>query len=450
MRLFAIACVGWLMISPNIMSAQQVSPASQTNQSQPTNSPNSASEADFKCKNPADPRRRRGECNDQVFTADETLAKGWDRIRRQMQRIGLTPTASYTGALQTNVTGGNDRVYSYAGILSIGLSADFEELLRAKGLSAYVGFSWGTGSNLADPLNATILTSGLYAPSYYLGEMYLQQKLLQQKLTVLAGRLAASYAFADLPVFANYVTYGINPNPFSLGANDVTFFGPPPGTEWGVQASYLPTPKIQFNVGAFNTNLNSADGADHGTDFTLQEGNKGVLSIAEINYLRNQSSTARGKPAQLTAGVLHSNNSFPHLNNPLLHTDGYTGAYIMGQQMIFRPEGVGSARGATLWAGWTYNSQNLICPVPSFWSLGASYEGLIPVRQNDILSFAIMHADGSKFAVPENTEGMLEFNYEWIHSRYLAITPHGQYLWDLHNQKSPNAFVVGVQLAITL
>ena len=133
-----------------------------------------------------------------------------------------------------------------------------------------------------------MLTSGLYAPSFYLGEMYLQQKLCKQKLTVLAGRLAAANTFALLPVFGNYVNYGINPNPFSLGANDVTFFGPPTGTEWGAQASYAITPSIQIAAGAFNTNVNSANGENHGADFTLQEGNKGVLAIAEIDYLHNQ------------------------------------------------------------------------------------------------------------------------------------------------------------------
>ena len=43
----------------------------------------------------------------------------------QRQRIGITPTASYVGALQTNVTGGRDQVWSYAGLLSIAASVGF-------------------------------------------------------------------------------------------------------------------------------------------------------------------------------------------------------------------------------------------------------------------------------------------------------------------------------------
>jgi hypothetical protein len=90
------------------------------------------------------------------------------------------------------------------------------------------------------------------------------------------GAHGSEYSFASLPVFNNYVNYGINPNPSSLGTNDVSFFGPPTGTEWGAQASYTITPAIEAVAGTFNTNTHSANGKDHGADFILQEGNKGA------------------------------------------------------------------------------------------------------------------------------------------------------------------------------
>jgi hypothetical protein len=198
------------------------------------------------CHHPANPYRRQCTCNDETFGWDEALAGDWSHLRRAMQRFGITPTASYVGALQTNPTGGHDQVWSYAGQLSFAVTADFGEILKVPGLSAYVGASWGTGSNLSSSVNSVIPTSGLYAPSFYLGEMYLQQKLAQRKLAILAGRLAAGNSFAALPVFASYVNYGINPNPYSIGANDVTFFGPPTGTEWGAQATYAVTPALRL------------------------------------------------------------------------------------------------------------------------------------------------------------------------------------------------------------
>lgn len=371
-------------------------------------------------------------------------------MRDFMKRVGITPTASYVGALQTNVTGGPHQAWSYAGILSVAAIADLNELARVPGLSAYVDFSWGTGSDLSGLVGSTLPTSTLYAPSFYLGEMYLQEKLFRGKLTLLAGRLAASNGFASLPVLTNYITYAINPNPYALGANDVTFFGPPPGSQWGAQASYVLHPAIQLNAGIFNTNVNSANGANHGTDFTLQEGNKGVVAIGEIDALINQTGKSKGKPGQITAGFLHSSNSFPALNNPLERSDGYSAVYLMAQQMVYRPGGEGTTQGATVWGSWTFNSKDLVSPLPLFWSGGASYVGLIPARSNDVISLGVIRADASKFATLPNHEMMFELNYQWVHSHFLTITPHGQYLWNLQNSMSRNALVLGVQLALTL
>jgi carbohydrate-selective porin OprB len=439
----AITKVPWLVSCLFIVS--YAAHAQQTPAANPV-----ATQPKFNCRHPANPHRRQRDCNDQEFGLDETLAGGWSDIRREAQRIGITPTASYVGALQTNVTGGRDQVWSYAGQLSIAANVDFSELIKTPGLSAYVGISWGTGSNLAGSLNSPILTSGLYAPTFYLGEMYLQQRLLKKKLTVLAGRLAAANAFAALPVFANYVTYGINPNPFSLGENDETFFGPPTGTEWGAQATYVVKPSIQITAGAFNTNVNSANGNNHGTDFAFQEGNKGVLAIGEIDYLRNQGANSSGKPGQITAGILHSNNSLPSLANPAQLSNGYTGAYLMGQQMVLRPDGPGTSRGATVWAAWALNSKPVISPVPVFWGVGLSYEGLVPTRKNDVLSVGLIRAEASKYAPPTYTEDLLELNYQWTHSRYFAIIPHYQYLWNQESHGSRRATVLGIQLALTL
>lgn len=441
MRRFAIAWIGGacLLVVSQAAFGQQTSTS---NQSSP--------DISFKCRHPADPRRRQSGCNDHEFTLDETLAGSWGKVRQAMQRIGITPTASYVGGLQTNVTGSRDQVWSYAGQLSFGFSADLGELIRAGGLSAYAEVSWGTGSNLAGPVGSVIDTSGLYAPSFYLGEMYLQQKLMKNKVAILAGRLAAGNTFAQLPVFGNYVNYGINPSPISLGVNDYTFPGPPPGSEWGAQATYSVRPSLQLAGGVFNTNLNSAFGANHGADFTIQEGNKGVLAIGEVSYLRNQATDSEGKPGQITAGVLHNSNAFPNLVNPLERNDGLTGAYLLGQQMVFRPEGPGTNRGATVWAAGTLNYKKAVSPIPLFWGAGASYEGLIPLRKHDIVSFCLMRTQASGYALPENTEQFLELNYQWNHSRFLTITPLAQYLWIQEKHGTRNATILGIQVGLTL
>ncbi|HXP06888.1 MAG TPA: hypothetical protein VN828_00260, partial [Acidobacteriaceae bacterium] len=139
MQRIAMVCIGLCLLG-----------ASHRAEGQQTSTANQAStKLKLKCRHPADPHRRQYTCDSEEFDWDETLAGGWNDIRRVAKRIGITPTASYVGVLQTNVTGGRDQVWSYAGQFSFAASADLRELLKIPGMSAYVGASWGTGSNLA-------------------------------------------------------------------------------------------------------------------------------------------------------------------------------------------------------------------------------------------------------------------------------------------------------------
>jgi carbohydrate-selective porin OprB len=331
----------------------------------------------------------------------------------------------------------------------MGFYFNLRRVLKVPGMSAYVGASWGTGGNLTGLLNSSIPSNGLYAPGFFLGEMYIQQNFSEGKVKLVGGRLAPSNSFAVLPVFANYVNYGVNPNPYSLGANDISFFGPPTGTEWGAQATYNVNSEIQLAAGAFNTNTNSANGEGHGTDFVLQEGNKGALVIGEIDYLRNQKSTETGKPGQYAIGVLHDNNSFPTLPNGAAHSNSYSGMYVMGQQMIYRPSFPGTTQGLTAWGTYTFNSKPLVNPMPAFLGTGLSYEGIIPARSKDIVSAGWIYGKISNVIPDTSAEQLVEVNYQWRHSRYLIITPHFQYIWKPSGRNLPDAAVAGVQLALT-
>ncbi len=321
------------------------------------------------CPHSANPHRRHMGCKDEDFDWDETLSGTWSSLRSKMRQMGISPSLSYTGALQTNVTGQTQQIWSYAGQLVGGLNVDLDKLLKLPGTSVYIAGSWGTGSNLSGSLRNLFPVNSLYAPTYYLGEMYLQQTLLNQNLTLVGGRLAASNTFATLPVFSNYVNYGLNPNPYPLGGNDIAFFGPPTGTEWGAQATYTVTSMVQVSAGLFNTNLNSANGQNHGTDWTLQQDNKGALVVAEVSYYPHQIATDNGKQGEYTVGVITDNNSFPTLPDGAAKSGGYTGVFALGQEMVYQPDGPNTSRGLIVWGSWAYNSKPLISPIPCFGAL---------------------------------------------------------------------------------
>ena len=107
-------------------------------------------------------------------------------------------------------------------------------------------------------------------------------------------------------------------------------------------------------------------------------------------------------------------------------------------------------RGATVWATWAYNSKPLTSPVPVSWGAGFSYQAPIAQRKNDIVSVGLIRAQESRYRSPANAEDLLEFNYQWTHSRYLTIIPHAQYLWWPDRLHCPNATILGIQVALTL
>jgi porin len=431
--------------NPPSESSQTPSPA-QTSSQQPANA---TQRRRLDCKCPADPHRRHIGCKDEEFDWDDTLSRDWTGIRSEMRKWGITPTLSYTGVLQTNATGVPHQVWSYAGQLSAGLDLDLEKSLKIRGMSVYIGASWGTGSNLSGFLHTLFPVNSIYAPGYYLGEMYLQQTLFNKKLTLAGGRLGAANTFAILPVFASYVNYGINPNPYSLGANDIGFFSPPAGTEWGALALYDVTPLIQVSAGPFNTNPNSANGEDHGTDFALQQGNKGALVVGEISLFPHQIEKDEGRQGEYSVGFLTDNNSFTDLSGGKTNSGGYWGVFAQGQEMVYQPDGPGTSRGLTVWGSWAYNSKPVISPIPLFWGEGASYEGLIPARKKDTLSAGWIYGRVSSSIAGTTAEQVFELNYSLRFGRFLVFTPDFQYLWNPGGYAVPGAAVLGFQAAVT-
>lgn len=434
--------------------ASEAATGPQTDASPPAQAPPEGSAAtsdhhDPRCRSYSDPHRHLTGCRDDLFHADETLARGWQGVRDALAQRGIIPSLSYFGVLQTNATGGSHNAWVYAGQLTAGLDLNLQKLIGARGTSVYASFTWGTGGNLSSFLNSSIPVNGLYAPSYYLEELYLHKTFFEKTLKLAAGRIGPSNSFAKLPVFSDYTNYGVNPNPISLGKNDYSFFGPPPSTQWGAQATYSINQSIQVATGMFNTNLNSANGNRHGTDFALQEGNKGALVLAEVDYFHDQGASDKGKPGAYVIGFVHDNNSFAALPDRNFKSDTYSGFYVLGQQMIYRPRGTDKEQGMTAWAAWTYNSNQLISPMPSYWGGGLSYEGLFPSRKRDTISTAWIYGKVSDFIPATTAEKFLEVNYQWRHSGYLSFMPQFQYIWRPSGHAVPGAAVAGIQVGLT-
>src|SRR5208283_2884234 len=67
------------------------------------------------CQQPANPNKRRFGCKDKDFSREETLTAEWNGARTEAKKLGITPSASYYSALQTNVSGGPHQTWGYTG-----------------------------------------------------------------------------------------------------------------------------------------------------------------------------------------------------------------------------------------------------------------------------------------------------------------------------------------------
>ena len=406
----------------------------------------------LRCQTPnpaANPYRRKFGCKDVHFDTKETLSGDWNGARSALRDEGFTPTASHVAALQTNAGGHVPQEWNYNGQFSFSLDLDLNRILNARGLSFYVSAFDNSGGNLSGVINTTFAVNTLDTPTFHLGEMYIQESLEDGRLLFAAGRIGPNYQFATIPVLGNYLNAGFNAQVSNIGINDPPFFGPPPGVEWGSQVVYK-IDTLELSAGVFNNNLPSALGANYGTHFALQNGNKGALIMGQITYLKQQGPLDDGLAGEYTVGGFHDGNWVKNLAGSNNLT-GLSGLYAMGQQMIWRPRGrKGKKVGLTVWGEFGYSGQSDRNTMPLFSGAGAAYQGLIPRRSQDSLVIGWIYGGFSRYLQGQSAERVLELNYQWHPTRWLNIVPDFQRVVRPSGFNVPAAVVLGVQLNVTL
>jgi porin len=390
-------------------------------------------------------------------SVEETLTQDWAGFRTKLISVGIIPTASYTAQLLGNPSGGRSRGFTYSGTMQASIFWDFDKLIGVPGLSFNIGGGWSTGKSLSAEYvdNIFAVQSAYTAPgngtnNLTLGELYLQQQLFNNSLVIAAGRLTPQSTFATMPVLNQFINGGFNPIPDHLSINDQTFTAYPPGVEWGVQALYNITPSFQVTAGVFNTNQNSAAGAKGGLDFSLHHGNRGALSVIQLNYLFNNARDDTSLPGQYTLGGFYDGNRFTSLSTANATASGTYSIYGMFQQMVYRDGGTGSQKGLTIWGETAIAPKSSVNTMPYFVGGGLSYQGLGPGRDNDIASAGVIYGGFSRYVPRTTAETVIEANYQFSVTRWLSIMPDLQYVIRPGGSSAiGNALVLGTQVAIS-
>ncbi len=395
-----------------------------------------------RCPRPADPRRDHMECRLNWFDATlETLTEFWAGARNDMGKIGVVPRASVYGSFfaSAGLPGGGTLL---GGTLSLSLTLDMGKLAGARGLSFYVG---GLGALSKEPWPFPVSVNYVKSGAW-LTELYVQQALFDGRLTLTAGRLQPAMSFAFLPVMLNYLS--------NLAYTGWLAFDEPPyppqfRSQWGAQAAWTVDPEWQVAAGLFNNNPYAAAGAAHGFDWQFQEGNVGVLVMAQGAWLPGARKGSGALPGMYGLGGWYDGNRFADLGTGATSKGSY-GLYAMAQQMVLRQGDPGSGRGLTAWALFTWTPRVNVNLTPIGLEGGASWHGFAEARPRDTVSLAA-YAGRYSPALPGDHKILgLEATYDLSLTRAISVIADFQGIFGVNGVPGVNAFVAGLQLGLTL
>lgn len=382
------------------------------------------------------------------WAAQPQMTGNWFGARDALAGWGITPDIRYAADLLANAAGGQQRGKAYAGDLTVDIIADLEKLAGMRGLTFGISGDWASGTNLsADIGNIFTVAQTFEGNVVRLSNLYLQQSLLDGRLDVKAGRFATGSDFLGTPADVSLVNDMINPFLDAIQKN-VPGVTAAPDTTWGGRVITRPTGALSLSAGAFYSDPALNQLTTNGTEFGISA-SAGYFVIGEAGYRLNSEKGATGLPGRYRAGGYYDSNQYAYLDDSGRQQTGNHGFFLLGEQMVYRDGGPGSARGLTLFGGLIYAPQQRVNTLPWFASAGASYRGLLPGRDNDAAAFALYYGGFSRDLPGQTYELVLEWTYAIALTRWLTVQPDLQYVVNPGGRSSVgNAVVAGVQLAV--
>jgi porin len=342
-----------------------------------------------------------------------TLTGDWGGERAALDKKGVDIGINYIGETFDVLSGGLHERPSYVGRLEFSVDTDLQKLIGLQGASTHVTVyqihdidGVNAESNvgaLADPSNVDALPTTRLFTAWY------QQELANGRLSLRIGQLAADDEFMISSTAARMLnaTWGW---PVGFSAN-LPSTGPVyPLAAPGVRAKYDATKDVSVLAALFSGNPAGADCTDpnpqacdlYGTRFSFSGG---AFAIAELQYAVNQGKEAKGLPGKYKLGAWYHSAEFaderfgltaagapvsladtPAVAAPLFHHGDFA-IYGIADQTIWRQGG----RSVSLFIRATGlpADRNLIS---YYVDGGAGFTGLVPGRENDVLTLGAAYS----------------------------------------------------------
>ena len=214
------------------------------------------------------------------------------------------------------------------------------------------------------------------------------------------------------------------------------------------------TDELTFQTGVFDVNSRVTRRQD-GFELDL-EGSTGVIVPIELGYQLGK------KPSDYAGtykiGAYYDTSAAPDLAYPQQTDTGRYGLYLEAAQQIFKT-GPDLRNGLALFGVYTIGDENT-AKFKDYFEAGATYRGLFPGRELDIVSLGWVKTDiNRRFQFQLRTAGLpmqtdeqlVEFNYTIQLTPSLQLRPGVQY--DVRpgaTSTHPDTWVFGLQTKLTL
>ena len=407
----------------------------------------------------------------------------WFGLRDGLAGSGVEIFGGYTVDIFGNTRGGLKRGTVYSGLLEFGAEADLEELVGWPGAKVSTTWIWLSGRDASEDLVGNFLTISNIAGFNTLRmlELWFEQSVWEERISLRLGQLAADSEFMisdHAGLFLNG-TFGWP----AFAYMNLPEGGPgyPMGT-LGVRLAVRPTDWLTVLAGVFQGNVFAQDVNRHGFRYRL-DASDGYTFLTEAQVCWGQGGALL--PGQLKGGLWVQTGK---LADALAEEtrSGNFGFYGILDQMLFREhsgqvveergegkavadgkEASKSAAGEESEAGEQGLSGFLrvaLAPedrnfVNFYFDVGLTYQGLLPMRDEDALGVAFGYAQisgGARDGLrgeglrPMGGEMVLEATYRIQLNPWLAVQPDLQYVINPGGTRSlGDALLVGFRGEVT-
>ena len=401
-------------------------------------------------------------------------------LREELDARGMALNVSFAMNIAGNPVGGRDQGVTQLNSTGIDFGIDFEEWLGWDGLTFFSSMSIRSGTSLSlKYLGNVVNVQQLYGnESYRLVNLYFQQAMFNDYLGLKVGRIAQFDDFSRASAFGYYMNNAFDGQPVGF-----FFMGPftaYPVTTWGALArsGYLTGDQegIYAMVGAYGADPTLQDVDNHGTNFSF-DFDFGANIMGEIGYKHDWVQNTTGNPGKIAVGGWWFTGPFPKFNGgPANGAGGFF--YFIHQNLYNEASGEAPSRERLTRRDLWGNSDNVLDSVQGlfffstgqfasnlevsqadwFVSNGFYYRGLIPGRDQDVLSIGCAYLSfGDNWAqsqirrgqLPQDYEMELELSYRFVVTDYFYVQPNIQGVINPQaNGSLPDALVLGLQMQV--